>query len=1109
MRSIMGNITNQRSLRRLATRLIPGRGTTGFSFGRRVPALLVMLSVLTLVGIPSDEASAATNPDLGFDPLTQVVDEPMWFTQIPMGAAWLPNGDMLAIGQAGAVSRWNSTTNQVTTVATVPAISTGERGALDIAVDPQFATNSWYYVYYTPSPGSLVRVSRFTLGSTAETVIWSAPASAQEFHFGGSLNFGPDGRLYITIGDGFEAARSQDLTTVHGKVLRINKDGSIPANPLADGAGPNREDIWAYGLRNPWKTSFDPVTGDFWIGDVGGNNAPTAYEEVNLGVAGANYGWPNCEGPLGPPKNGASCPSGTTGPVFSYPHDSSGGCCLNRSITGGFRYRGSAFPSTLYGTYIYSDYASEEIRYMVPNATKTGALASGIMFSGKSYPIWIEQAPDGSIWYLPYAGSFRRLRYIGGGDLPPVIASATATPTRGQIPLNVQFNASASDPDGTAVTYSWNFGDGQTGTGASPSHSYTSPGRKTAVLTVTSNGVSVASDPISIDVGAPTVTIVPSQTTFRAGDVITFTGSATDVQEGTLSSAQINWTVTFNHADHEHPISTSQGSSAVLTVPTTGHQMAADTAFTATATITDASGAVGTRSITVTPITTTIQINSAVAGTTAAVDGTTQVLPFTIETVPGFQHTVAPPSSACVSGSTWTFSQWSTGGSGTLNITATNAASVVTAQYVNSGVSCGPTTTTTAPTTCSTADPPSGFSELAAPTWQSSSWGATVTFPCGTSGYRSRHVVTQANFGATALWTSSQPAGTRTVRVDVRSAVGGPVSLVAQAGGVTLASTSVVATAGWQTITLPFTQTAAGFAQFFVQAGSGTTQFEAQHFALASGNVNNTTTTSSTTTSTTVPSSTTTSTTTSTTVPSSTTTSTTTSTTVPSSTTTSTTTSTTVPSSTTSTTTSTTVPSSTSTTTTTSTTVPSSTSTTTSTTVPSSTTTSTTTSTTVPSSTTSTTTSTSTTVPSSTTTTTVAPNACSTATPPAGYTAMATPVWNQASWSATVTFPCGTTGYTARHVVTNANWGATALWANPVTAGNKTVIVDVRTTTTANVQLVVQANGTTIASLPATIGSNWTTLTLPFNQTTAGFIQVFVQATTGTTNFQAQHFAIR
>jgi hypothetical protein len=121
---------------------------------------------------------------------------------------------------------------------------------------------------------------------------------------------------------------------------------------------------------------------------------------------------------------------------------------------------------------------------------------------------------------------------------------------------------------------------------------------------------------------------------------------------------------------------------------------------------------------------------------------------------------------------------------------------------------------------------------------------------------------------------------------------------------------------------------------------------------------------------------------------------------------------------------------------------------------------------------------------------------------------MATPVWNQASWSATVTFPCGTTGYTARHVVTNANWGATALWANPVTAGNKTVIVDVRTTTTANVQLVVQANGTTIASLPATIGSNWTTLTLPFNQTTAGFIQVFVQATTGTTNFQAQHFAI-
>src|SRR5207344_307873 len=127
---------------------------------------------------------------------------------------------------------------------------------------------------------------------------------------------------------------AQDLTSPRGKILRINRDGTVPTdNPFYDGTGPNRDEIWARGLRNPFRAFYDSLSGRLYVGDVGGNDYSTAQEEVNLGVAGANYGWPTCEG--------SSCggnPQITT-PVYSYPHNG-----RDASITGGFIYRGSKFP---------------------------------------------------------------------------------------------------------------------------------------------------------------------------------------------------------------------------------------------------------------------------------------------------------------------------------------------------------------------------------------------------------------------------------------------------------------------------------------------------------------------------------------------------------------------------------------------------------------------------------------------------------------------------------------------------------------------------------------------------------------------------------------------
>ncbi|HEU4724602.1 MAG TPA: PQQ-dependent sugar dehydrogenase, partial [Candidatus Eisenbacteria bacterium] len=185
----------------------------------------------------------------------------------------------------------------------------GEQGLMDILLDPNFATNHWYYVFYTKTnpTGNHNRVSRFTAsGDTtlagSEFLLWEDPVSANLEHHGGALFFGPGGKLFITVGEQFYAEDAQLLNTYRGKLLRINPDGTIPTdNPFYDGAGPNHDEIWAYGLRNPVRASYDPVSGRIYIGDVGGNDSNTAKEEINVGVAGANYGWPLCEGVCGTP----------------------------------------------------------------------------------------------------------------------------------------------------------------------------------------------------------------------------------------------------------------------------------------------------------------------------------------------------------------------------------------------------------------------------------------------------------------------------------------------------------------------------------------------------------------------------------------------------------------------------------------------------------------------------------------------------------------------------------------------------------------------------------------------------------------------------------------
>lgn len=266
--------------------------------------------------------------------------------------------------------------------------SGNEMGLLGLAFHPNYAANGYFYVNYTVGSPRRTRVSRFQvsagdadLADPASELILLEFEQPYTNHNGGALQFGPDGYLYIASGDGGSAndpeERSQNTSSLLGKLLRIDVDSSggglpdcstyggtnyrIPTdNPLVDGAGGQCDEIWAFGLRNPWRFAFDRETGDMWIGDVG----QYAWEEVDFEPAsssgGRNYGWDCYEGnatnPNDPAPSCAGAPIGNfTFPVHVYDHSNS-----NCSITGGYVYRGGSYQG-LDGHYFFADYCTGKL----------------------------------------------------------------------------------------------------------------------------------------------------------------------------------------------------------------------------------------------------------------------------------------------------------------------------------------------------------------------------------------------------------------------------------------------------------------------------------------------------------------------------------------------------------------------------------------------------------------------------------------------------------------------------------------------------------------------------------------------------------------------------
>jgi glucose/arabinose dehydrogenase len=314
----------------------------------------------------------------------------------------------------------------------------GQSGLMDIAFHPDFINNGELYVSYTvPGANRTSYVARYTSSdkgasfSQAGEILLSLPQH-NIFHGVGTLFFGQDGYLYVSFGDAGDRQLAQDPFSFNGKILRIDVDGGTPYgippdNPFANGGG--APEVYAMGLRNPWRISQDTSTGEIWAGDVGRSD----WEEVNKIVLGGNYGWPI--------KEGAQCTNegcdstGLIDPVYAYSHDD--GC----AVIGGHVYRGSLLPS-LIGKYIFSDVCTGKITAL--QETSLGVIVEPVVTSGLAIRDFSE-APNGE--HLIITGDEPRLLQLQPDESSEVVPNAFP----GRLSATGCFDP--LDPNGTYLSF--------------------------------------------------------------------------------------------------------------------------------------------------------------------------------------------------------------------------------------------------------------------------------------------------------------------------------------------------------------------------------------------------------------------------------------------------------------------------------------------------------------------------------------------------------------------------------------------------------------------------------------------------------------------------------
>jgi glucose/arabinose dehydrogenase len=354
----------------------------------------------------------------------------------PTAAAFAPDGRLFVLEKAGGVRAWSPATGLAPApLATLPSCTDSEMGLLGLAFDPGFARNGFLYLYHTQPPGGVparcaegvaagrqnrvVRVTvsgdRIDLGSLV--VLRDGIRTDNGNHDGGCLRVGPDGLLYVGVGDSGRGdggapgdstnPYARDLASLNGKILRLTLDGApAPGNPFL-GRGGAADFVFAYGLRNPFRFSFDVRTGLLWVGDVGQNT----FEEVDVVHAGDDLGWPMCEG-FAP---ASQCPGGTVPPIHVYAQTDPGS-----SVTGGVFYEGQQFDPAFRGDYFFGDFVFDIVWRARVDAARTGFDGEPDVFvRDAGSPVDFTVGPDGALYYVAFSrGQVMRIAEDRAGGAP-------------------------------------------------------------------------------------------------------------------------------------------------------------------------------------------------------------------------------------------------------------------------------------------------------------------------------------------------------------------------------------------------------------------------------------------------------------------------------------------------------------------------------------------------------------------------------------------------------------------------------------------------------------------------------------------------------------------
>ncbi|MET0167943.1 MAG: PQQ-dependent sugar dehydrogenase, partial [Vicinamibacterales bacterium] len=530
------------------------------------------------------------------------------------------------------------------------------------------------------------RISRFTANGDvavagSEVIIFELNnLSGATNHNGGALAFGPDGKLYAAVGENGNSQNAQSMGNLLGKMLRINKDGTIPAdNPFYTSATGKNRAIWALGLRNPFTFGFNPAGTELFINDVGQNT----WEEINDGIAGANYGWPTTEGPTTDPR--------FQSPRYAYTH--ANGAC---AITGGAFYAPltSQFPAGYSNTYFFADYCGGWIHNLNTSGSTVAGFATGI-----SSPVDLKVADDGALYYLARGGgaSTGTVHRIVYGSVRPSItqhpASRTVAPgasvtfsvrASGTPPLRYQWQRNGANIAGaTAQDYTLASvvqADNGARFRAIVSNGFGSVTSNAAILTVSANRPP-----------SPTISQPAAGTLYSGGRVIAYSGSATDPEDGTLPASAFTWRVDFHHDTHVHPFapSTSGVRNGSFTVPTSG-ETSANVWYRLVLTVRDSAGLTQTTFRDVLPRKVRVTLATKPAGLQVRLDGQPVATPFSFDAVVGITRMLEAVSPQGSGGTTYSFVSWSDGGAARHSISpAANTTYTATYRATSSGSGTG------------------------------------------------------------------------------------------------------------------------------------------------------------------------------------------------------------------------------------------------------------------------------------------------------------------------------------------------------------------------------------------------------------------------------------